>query len=80
MGADIVETDDTLIIKSSVLHGAECHSHHDHRVAMSCAIAALGAKNTTTVHDTDCVNKSYQHFVRDLSNLGCNIEEINHGK
>lgn len=76
MGADIIETPDSLIIKNSSLKGSSCHSYHDHRIAMSCAIAALGADSETIVNDIACVTKSYPNFLSDLQDLGCIMEVI----
>ncbi len=44
MGAKIMVTEgqDGLLIQSSNLHGAEVKSYHDHRIAMSLAVAASG--------------------------------------
>ena len=45
MGATVIQTDDGMIILGGIpLHGAVCESYNDHRVAMSVAVAALGAK------------------------------------
>jgi 3-phosphoshikimate 1-carboxyvinyltransferase len=76
MGADIIETNDGLIIKGSPLSGSTCQSYHDHRIAMSCTIAALGAKNESIVNDTACVTKSYPDFVSDMQRLGCELDVI----
>ena len=76
MGADIIETQDSLIINNSPLNGSSCNSYHDHRIAMSCTIAALGAKNESIINDTECVTKSYPNFVSDLQLLGCDMEVI----
>ncbi len=73
MGADIEELADGLIIKQSVLHGAEVQSHHDHRVAMSLATAALAATGTTHVTGVDCVKKSFPNFAQALQELQAKI-------
>jgi 3-phosphoshikimate 1-carboxyvinyltransferase len=51
-------------------------SHQDHRIALSCAIAAMGAEGVSTVNDIECVNKSYPDFVADMNTLGCEIEVL----
>jgi len=74
MGADIVVEEDNLIIKGPCnMHGANIDPHNDHRIAMACAAAALGAKGETRIIDAECVRKSYPTFFRDLSLLGANI-------
>jgi 3-phosphoshikimate 1-carboxyvinyltransferase len=55
------------------MHGANIDPHNDHRIAMACAAAALGAKGETRIIDAECVRKSYPTFFRDLSLLGANI-------
>lgn len=70
MGVEIEETDDGMIIKGNQkLKGAEVYSHLDHRVAMSCAIAALIAEGDTTITDADCVGISFPNFYELLNNL-----------
>lgn len=76
MGADIQETEDGLIIRKSALKGAEVSSHHDHRMAMSLAVAALGAEGETTISPCGCVDKTFPSFVKDFNKLGALIEEI----
>ena len=49
MGAKIEEKPDGLIISQSPLHGAHLTSWHDHRIAMSLSIAALGARGDTLI-------------------------------
>lgn len=74
MGAIIEEFSDGLRIRSSSLVGNYLHSHYDHRIALSLAIAGLGAKGTTYIEETECINKTYANFSKDFQNLGCNIE------
>jgi 3-phosphoshikimate 1-carboxyvinyltransferase len=74
MGVEIMELEDKLIIRGKGrLHGAELDSHNDHRIAMACAVAALGADGTTVIHGIECVSKSYPNFVEDLRSLGGKI-------
>ena len=61
MGVVITETEDGMIIEGNQkLKGATVDSHLDHRVAMSCAIAALVAEGETTILDSDCVAISFK--------------------
>ena len=77
MGADIIATEDTLVINGGhKLHGATIDPHNDHRIAMSCAVAALGAKGETKIQDIECINKSYPQFFSDLRVLGADIVGI----
>ncbi|MFA5363823.1 MAG: 3-phosphoshikimate 1-carboxyvinyltransferase [Candidatus Bathyarchaeia archaeon] len=74
MGADITETEDGLkITGSKQLHSATIDPHNDHRIAMACAVAALGAKGETKIQDVECINKSYPQFFDDLRVLGAKV-------
>jgi len=77
MGADIVVNEDGLTINgSSTLQGATIDPHNDHRIAMSCAVAALGAVGKTKIQNVECINKSYPQFFNDLRMLGANVVGI----
>lgn len=74
MGARVSVLDGGLIIIGpSELHGATVDSHDDHRIAMACAVAALGAKGETKILRAECVSKSYPEFFDDLRTLGGNV-------
>jgi 3-phosphoshikimate 1-carboxyvinyltransferase len=74
MGADIAVDENSLTVKGPCkLRGAEIDSHNDHRIAMACAVAALGAEGDTSIHDAECVKKSYPRVFNDLRSLGANI-------
>jgi 3-phosphoshikimate 1-carboxyvinyltransferase len=74
MGAHITVKGDSLTITGPCeLHGALIDPHNDHRIAMACAVAALGANGDSTIMNAECVSKSYPKFFRDLSLLGANI-------
>ncbi len=74
-GAQIKETEDGLHISGAALHGAEVDSHNDHRMAMALAVAAMGAKGTTTVHRMECTSKTYPTFIKDFQSVGVDICE-----
>jgi 3-phosphoshikimate 1-carboxyvinyltransferase len=74
MGAQIAETEDGVLVHHSKLQGAAVHSHHDHRMAMSLAIAALGAEGETCVHHTECIQKTFPDFAHILRQLGASIQ------
>lgn len=56
------------------LSGAEVHSHHDHRIAMAAAVAALGAQGAVRIADAEAIDKSYPDFYRDLILLGASVD------
>lgn len=53
--------------------GAIINTHNDHRVAMSFAVAALGAQGETIIQNAEVVNKSYPNFFNDLQKLGTKV-------
>lgn len=70
MGGDITATDDGFIINGGAqLHGAAIETFHDHRIAMSFAIADLVAEGNNVYDHPECVNISYPTFFEDLKNL-----------
>ncbi len=70
MGADITPTEDGMIIRGgNPLRGARIDCRGDHRVAMSCAVAALAAEGPTEIAGGDCIDISYPGFLRDLESL-----------
>ena len=75
MGVRIDLEDDTMIIHGGgVVKGADVHSHHDHRIAMACAVAALGANSETVIDEAYAVKKSYPDFYEDLKCLNAEIK------
>lgn len=56
------------------LTGAQVHSHHDHRIAMAAAVAALGAKGAVIIEDAEAIDKSYPDFYRDLISIGASVD------
>jgi len=77
MGADITVNEDGLTINGGCpLHGTTVDTHNDHRIAMACAVAALGAKGETKIQNAECINKSYPQFFNDLRVLGADVVGI----
>jgi 3-phosphoshikimate 1-carboxyvinyltransferase len=74
MGAQIAMDEGSLTVEGpSALQGAVINPHDDHRIAMACAVAALGASGETRVQDAECVRKSYPRFFHDLRLLGVDV-------
>ena len=74
LGAQITVNDDGLIIEGGFpLRGGVIDPHNDHRIAMACAVAALGAEGNTTIQNAECVRKSYPQFFTHLKQLGANL-------
>ncbi len=70
MGAGVTELPDGLEITGGTgLKGAEVDSYTDHRIAMSLAIAALAASDSTLIHRAEAASISYPQFVSTLQSL-----------
>jgi 3-phosphoshikimate 1-carboxyvinyltransferase len=69
LGASVTEFDDGLLIEpGKKLHGAEIETYHDHRMAMSFALAGLRTANVV-IRDPGCVGKTYPEFFADLGRV-----------
>lgn len=67
LGADVIEGEDDLIIRGKErLTGGFCSGENDHRIAMMCAVAAIGCEGSVTLTDYKCVKKSYPGFWNDF--------------
>jgi 3-phosphoshikimate 1-carboxyvinyltransferase len=70
MGVEIVLKDDEMLIKGGgKILAANVSSHHDHRIAMACAVASLAANGKTIIEGAEAVNKSYPQFWTHLQQL-----------
>jgi 3-phosphoshikimate 1-carboxyvinyltransferase len=74
LGVNIDLDDDWMIVRGgSSLKAAHVHSHHDHRIAMAAAVAALKADGPVKIENAEAINKSYPAFYNDLQTLGAHI-------
>jgi len=74
LGAGIEELPDGVrIAGGAVLHGATCHSHGDHRIAMALAVAGLAARGETIIEDVQCIETSFPGFVDAFRRVGADI-------
>lgn len=78
LGVKIELVDDAMRIYGSSLvkGGVTVSSHHDHRIAMALALAAIAAETPITIDDAECVSKSYPDFFADLKRLKANINVL----
>jgi 3-phosphoshikimate 1-carboxyvinyltransferase len=80
MGISIELQDNQMLIKGGiVIKDAHVRSHHDHRIAMACAVAALKAAGETTINEADAVRKSYPNFYEHLQSLGVSLNSSKGG-
>ena len=70
-GVKVDVLDDGLRIEGtdSLQEGALIHSHGDHRIAMSMAIAALKAEGSTEIEQFEAVSVSWPNFAEDINRL-----------
>jgi 3-phosphoshikimate 1-carboxyvinyltransferase len=74
LGIHISLQGDIMIVEGgSGIRGSHVHSHHDHRIAMACAVAALKANRETLIEEAEAINKSYPDFYSDIQQLGASI-------
>ncbi|MDO5651916.1 MAG: bifunctional prephenate dehydrogenase/3-phosphoshikimate 1-carboxyvinyltransferase [Moraxella sp.] len=80
-GIDCTVLDDGIVIQgkgqagvhTAVFSGGEINSHHDHRIAMSFAVASLRSAGEIIIHGTETVNTSFPNFATLMSNAGVSI-------
>jgi len=73
LGIEVEPTPDGIVIQPGVFSGGEVHSHGDHRIAMSFAMAALRATGDIKINDCDNVATSFPNFIELATNSGLNI-------
>ncbi|OLF38405.1 bifunctional prephenate dehydrogenase/3-phosphoshikimate 1-carboxyvinyltransferase [Psychrobacter sp. Cmf 22.2] len=92
LGVDCTVTDDGLIIEGQgiqsqngevnnsqpVFGGGHITSHHDHRIAMSFAVASLRASQQITIEGVETVNTSFPGFAELANQIGMSIQ-VNQG-
>ena len=70
LGGQVTELPEGLRIQGvSQLAGGTVEACNDHRIAMAAAVAAGGCRGNVIVRGSECVNKSYPDFWRDLDGL-----------
>lgn len=75
MKVDIDINGDVMSIKGGgQIKGAKVSSHNDHRIAMACAVAALGAEGNTIIHEAEAVKKSYPSFFEDIKKIKASVQ------
>ena len=76
LGVDIKPTPDGAVIQGGPFDGGLVHSHGDHRIAMSFAMAALRAQGEITIDDCANVNTSFPGFINLAGKAGLNISLV----
>lgn len=76
LGAVVEEFEDGLSIQGGELSGGHIGSGHDHRIAMSFAIASLRAGAAIEISDCDNVATSFPGFTAMAQNLGIQLSVV----
>ncbi|MCM5570021.1 3-phosphoshikimate 1-carboxyvinyltransferase [Burkholderiaceae bacterium FT117] len=81
LGVSAEPTPDGIVIEgrggdAAVFGGGEIATRHDHRIAMSFAIAGLRAREAITIRDTEVVATSFPGFVSLARGAGLGIDEV----
>ena len=76
MGGHFEEDENNLIIYPSQLHGAFIDGHHDHRIVMATAVAALIADGPTIIDNAEFAAVSYPEFYGQMKALGADIQRL----
>lgn len=70
LGVQIELQDDLMLVHGGKgVNGGQIHSHHDHRIAMSGAVAALSASGPIIIDDAEAINKSYPDFYKHINSV-----------
>lgn len=81
LGVHCTVLDDGIVIdgkgklgeKNAIFGGGEITSHHDHRIAMSFAVASVRADADIIIHGTQTVATSFPNFAKLANQVGLNI-------
>jgi len=73
LGVSAEPTSDGIAIVGGKMGGGTIHSHHDHRIAMSFAVASLRASKPITIENCDNVATSFPNFVELAQRAGMRI-------
>ena len=74
LGIRVDETPDGAVVHGGRFGGGEVQSFHDHRVAMSLAMAATIAEDVVVIRDVDNVNTSFPGFDACVAGLGADVQ------
>ena len=77
LGIEVEEFPDGLMIQGGEFSGGQVESGHDHRIAMSFAIASLQANANIEISDCENVATSFPGFVELAQSVGLQISVIN---
>lgn len=76
LGIRVDESEDGAVVHGGRFSGGEVDSCHDHRVAMSFAMAATIADDEVLIRDVDNVDTSFPGFRTCVAGIGADIEVV----
>lgn len=78
MGVEVEELEDGLRVHGkggTGWSGFRVDAEHDHRIAMTAAVAALGCTEDVIVDGSECINISYPSFSAAMRSLGADMDD-----
>jgi 3-phosphoshikimate 1-carboxyvinyltransferase len=75
MGARVETYPDAFVISGKVLSGTEVDCQGDARVGMALAAACLAAKGSSRLLSSECIEREFPGFFRDMASLGAIMRE-----
>lgn len=76
LGIKVDESRDGAVVHGGRFTGGEVESYHDHRVAMSLAMAATIAENEVLIRDVDNVDTSFPGFCECVTGIGVDVRLV----
>jgi 3-phosphoshikimate 1-carboxyvinyltransferase len=74
MGVTIAAEGDSMLVHGGdVVTGTDVDGHHDHRIVMACAVAALRGNGKMIIQGAEAIHKSYPDFFTHLRKLGAGV-------
>lgn len=74
IGVDVEERKDGMLVNGGAITGGEVESYHDHRIAMSFAIAGGVSSGKIVINEADNVATSFPNFVELATSVGLKID------
>lgn len=76
IGVEVEERRDGMVVNGGNINGGSVRSYHDHRIAMSFAIAGAVSSGEITIEGAETVATSFPNFVELAIKSGMNIDSI----
>lgn len=75
VGVDVEERKDGMTVSGGPIRGGTVQSFHDHRIAMSFAIAGAVSQEGIQIENCDVVATSFPNFISLVNQLGLSVED-----